>query len=40
MHQMAKEIIIDFSRNQRDHSEIEIKGETVERVQSYKYTFV
>ena len=30
------EMIINFRRNQREHRGIEIKGETVERVKSYK----
>ena len=30
-------MIIDFRRNQRGYSGIEMKGETVERVESYKY---
>ena len=38
MRQITKEMIIDFSRNQRDHGETEIEGETVERVKSYKHT--
>ena len=33
----TKEMILDFSRNQREYSGIEIKGETVGRVKSYKY---
>ena len=33
----TKEMIIDFRRNQREYSGIVIKGETVERVKSYKY---
>ena len=34
----TKEVITDFRRNQREHSWIEIKGETVERVNMYKNT--
>ena len=34
----TKDVIIDFERNQREHSWIEIKGETVERVNMHKNT--
>ena len=33
----TKETIINFRRNQREYRGNEIKGETVERVTSYKY---
>ena len=33
----TKEMVVDFKRNRTDVGELQIKGQTVERVEEYKY---